>query len=331
MENNCYYVSSRGLLKSCSFHSNNPRSSCNSDSQYLLDMISSSNMFDGMSIYVCSDLLNYFILFILPKIRHKFILVSGDSDITSPRESIKEYSMFLSLINNNNLIKWFSQNITINSVFNNKIIQLPIGVDYHTLMNDPSHEWNHRKDVRYLPIQQEHLIINYRLNSEPFCKRQVKIYANYTLNNDRFKDRISIQKSIPNNLLYFINNNVPRIEYHKHITQFAFVISPYGNGLDCHRTWETLCLGSIPIVRAKHFSKMFENLPVLIVNEWKDINKELLENTITEFSSKVFDYNKLTLKFWTDQFCISEQLEQPEQPETTDWDDTFSTNYEPSD
>jgi hypothetical protein len=327
MENNCYFVSSRGLLKSCSFHSNNPKSGCNTDNQYLLDMISSSNMFDGMTIYVCSELLNYFILFILPDIRHKFILVSGDSDLISPCESIEEESLFLSLINNNNLIKWFSQNITINSLFNNnnnlikwfsqditinslfnnKIIQLPIGLDYHTFMRDPFTSWNHTKGVKYLPIQQENMIHDCKINSNPFSKRQIKIYANFNFYNDRFKDRINIQTSIPKNLLHLINKPIPRIEYFKDIIQFAFVISPYGNGLDCHRTWETLCLGSIPIVRATVFSKMFENLPVLIVNEWTDINKELLENTITEFTSKVFDYNKLRLKFWTDQFCISEQ------------------------
>ena len=39
MENKCYYVSSRGLLKSCDFHSPNPKSSCNNDFNYLIDMI----------------------------------------------------------------------------------------------------------------------------------------------------------------------------------------------------------------------------------------------------------------------------------------------------
>jgi hypothetical protein len=39
MENNCYFVSSRGLLKSCSFHSPKPVSSCPTDIKYLLNMI----------------------------------------------------------------------------------------------------------------------------------------------------------------------------------------------------------------------------------------------------------------------------------------------------
>ena len=32
---------------------------------------------------------------------------------------------------------------------------------------------------------------------------------------------------------------------------FAFVASPSGNGLDCHRTWEALLLRSIPIVKVQ--------------------------------------------------------------------------------
>jgi hypothetical protein len=50
---------------------------------------------------------------------------------------------------------------------------------------------------------------------------------------------------------------------------------------------------------------MFENLPVLIVEKWSDVNQELLNNTIIDFKKKHIDgfynYNKLTLKYWTDQ------------------------------
>ena len=39
MENLCCYVNSRGLLKSCDFHSKNPKSSCNNDFNYLNNMV----------------------------------------------------------------------------------------------------------------------------------------------------------------------------------------------------------------------------------------------------------------------------------------------------
>ena len=54
-EANCDFICSRGILKSCTFHSPNPRSSCNNDFNYLGNMIRDEKMYDKMSIYVCSD------------------------------------------------------------------------------------------------------------------------------------------------------------------------------------------------------------------------------------------------------------------------------------
>jgi hypothetical protein len=69
--------------------------------------------------------------------------------------------------------------------------------------------------------------------------------------------------------------------------------------LDCHRTWEALCLGAIPIVKAPHFSAMFSGLPVLVVNRWSDVTENLLRQTIHSFRNKPFDgYNKLNLDYW---------------------------------
>lgn len=57
-ENNCHFVCSRGILKSCDFYSLNPKSGCRNDFEYLINMIKSNKMKNGMSIYVCSDLLH---------------------------------------------------------------------------------------------------------------------------------------------------------------------------------------------------------------------------------------------------------------------------------
>jgi hypothetical protein len=37
-------------------------------------------------------------------------------------------------------------------------------------------------------------------------------------------------------------------EYLKLVSQSKFVLSPPGNGPDCHRTWESIYLGAVPIV-----------------------------------------------------------------------------------
>jgi hypothetical protein len=89
-----------------------------------------------------------------------------------------------------------------------------------------------------------------------------------------------------------------RTQNWNNITQNTFVLSPFGMGMDCHRTWEALCLGAIPIVKAPNFQKMFEDLPVLIVNEWSKITRKLLDKTIEEFKTREFKYEKLTLQYW---------------------------------
>ena len=45
-------------------------------------------------------------------------------------------------------------------------------------------------------------------------------------------------------------------------------MSPQGNGLDCHRTWEALILKTIPIVRTSSLDPLYEGLPVVVVHEW---------------------------------------------------------------
>ena len=43
---------------------------------------------------------------------------------------------------------------------------------------------------------------------------------------------------------------------------------------------------------------IYEELPVLLLDEWSDINKELLEKTLVEFKNKSFNYNKLKMDYW---------------------------------
>lgn len=51
----------------------------------------------------------------------------------------------------------------------------------------------------------------------------------------------------------------------------TFVLSPQGNGLDCHRTWEALYWGAVPVVaRGTLLPDLVESLPILEVPSWDD-------------------------------------------------------------
>jgi hypothetical protein len=59
--------------------------------------------------------------------------------------------------------------------------------------------------------------------------------------------------------------------YRKILAGYAFVASPPGNGVDCHRTWEALYLGVIPIVHRSTFYDAFPGLPVAAVDDWREV------------------------------------------------------------
>lgn len=310
MENECKFVSSRGLLKCCTFKcetSHNHFENVTKSEISYLHNINETNSFDGMSIYIrnVNVVLKYFIFKILPLIKHNFYLISGDTDATIPND-ILTLQLFNTLVQNVYLIKWFPQNCVIR---HDKITNLPIGLDYHTFNYtlkppyyiNPIPLWN-TSNKSLLPIEQENILLTIQNSSVPFYNRIPKIYTNINLQNDRFKQRQLLFKQIPKNLLIHVTKTIDRSILWKQMTKYAFVISPPGMGLDCHRTYEALCLGCIPIVIGEFLDNIFKDLPVLTVKTWSNITQELLDQTIVDFKDKTFNYDKLELQYWTSQF-----------------------------
>ena len=290
-ENDCFYMNSIGMMKSCHFYSNEKTP------DFLHKML--LQQFDRMSIYICGEMLNYFVYNILQHINKNFILVTGDSDLTFCEEVLTTQHMHI-LYNSNFLIKILAQNSTIYT--DNRIIQMPIGLDYHTINNNPNHHWTIQGE-HSSPIEQEKKLLSIKSNAKPFYYREPKIYCNFTKTDfqDRWKHRKESLQIIPKDLLVENNIFTPRTENWKKMTQYTFVLSPFGRGMDCHRTWEALSLGCIPIIKAPHFKKMYDGLPILVISDWKEITRELLENTIEDFKTRIFDYKKLELSYWTKQ------------------------------
>ncbi len=65
--------------------------------------------------------------------------------------------------------------------------------------------------------------------------------------------------------------------YLRRLRDVKFVISPPGNGIDCHRTWEALIMGCIPIVINTTISTLYQNQPIMVVNSWKEVTDSNLK------------------------------------------------------
>ena len=291
-ENNNNFVSSRGILKSCDYYSLTPYSSIKQLLNYL--PLENIKTIKNPSIYICSSAILHFISNMLPLIDFSFILVSGDCDETVPQEILNNND-FLKLVNDPRLIHWFCQNMTLD---HSKITRMPIGLDYHTLTVRPL--WGPLMSCEH----QEKMLLMIKDKSLPFWNRNIKCYANFhfTMNTKLGYDRKDAVSKINNDLIYYEEKPVSRLITWNKQKDHAFVICPHGGGLDCHRNWEALCLGCIPIVKTSSIDNLYKDLPVLIVNDWEVITNKLLNDTIatfkTKFENKEFNNEKLTLYYW---------------------------------
>ena len=73
-------------------------------------------------------------------------------------------------------------------------------------------------------------------------------------------------------------------DYLMALGRHRFVLSPRGNGLDAHRTWEALLVGAIPVVRSSALDILYEGLPVLIVKDWAHVTPDLLRGFLANYT-----------------------------------------------
>ena len=282
-EENCLYISSRGFLKSCDIHSTTPQSSISYLLNYDFDF---ENKPDGTTIYVCSTAIQHFINNI-KHIKYKFVLVTGDADECVPSEILRSETELSDILNHPKLIHWYSQNCVYEHA---KMTKIPIGLDYHTQADMIS------------PIDQEHILKMMVSKVKPFWEREIKCYSNFHfVNYETMKFgymRSHVIEAIPSELVFYEPVVIDRLESWENQSNYAFVLSPHGNGLDCHRTWEALILGCIPIVKKSPIDVLYEGLPVLIVDEWSEINEDLLKATVEKWKQIPISYYKLTLSYW---------------------------------
>ena len=187
------------------------------------------NQFDGMVIFVKTDMFDAFLTKILPTITKRFVLLTGSSDcaISSGYRHVAE---------NNQLIKWFGTNICFDHI---KLTKVVVGV----------------QEQEYPGGKQEILKILQR-GSPDFDSRSSEIYC----------PSFSVTHQSRKHLLQRLSNvrvdKVRRefIEYMAEISKYKYVLCMRGNGIDTHRVTESLIMGCVPIVEHTELDEMYNAL-----------------------------------------------------------------------
>jgi hypothetical protein len=244
-----------------------------------------SNIQPGDTIFIFFDYLDYFFYHLHPQINCPYIIIThhfyGESDSSVPGDALARY------LNDDKLIAWFALNI---DRVHPKLHPLPIGI------STPFYSYGDTKNFDWC------------IQAIPRIKKTGLLYLNFANRLDvpdrmyvyeLFKDKKFCHTITP------YEPNMPYPSSHKHfLLQLAthkFILSPRGHGLDCFRTWETLLMGSYPVVKASTLDPLYENLPVVIVNEWEEVTPLLLQSKECEFKNKKFQKEKLYMPYWQEQ------------------------------
>ena len=98
---------------------------------------------------------------------------------------------------------------------------------------------------------------------------------------------------------HLLRGRISPKNYARVSSQYAYVTSPRGNGLDTHRFWEALYRGSYPIVLKSTWSSEIESLgiPIIQINNW---STEEIQN-IVNLNLPIFDpatIKQLWAEYW---------------------------------
>ena len=200
---------------------------------------------------------------ILKTLNTTFVLITHYGD--------KEAGLHDKILNHPLLIKWYGQNM---SIITNKTSPIPIGLENtywkRTNVNKINECSNNSKDKL--------LYLNFSLHTNP--------------------NRSNIMNSLLKNG-FIKNKQLDWNSYIEDLSRHKFCISPKGKGVDCHRIWECLYLGVIPIVEKSIHMSYFHDLPILFVDNYNNISTEYLNQTYKDFQKKSFNMDKLSLSYWT--------------------------------
>jgi hypothetical protein len=222
------------------------------------------------TLFLYSHLLKQFAMKLI-YFSNPFTLITHNSDtnLTESDPVVKQ------ILGSKKLIRWWGQNLCF---IHPKMRILPIGI--------ANSMWDHGK------------VENYAIG--PINKSD-DVYFNFNIYTNRekrescynvFKNQYEFLPMLP------VQDNVRRL------AQYKWCICPEGNGVDTHRLWEAMYLGSIPVVLRSPFIDALMHytegeLPIYVVDSWTQIN---LPNAV----QSNFDSKWLKLSHWVFQITSAQ-------------------------
>lgn len=223
----------------------------------------------GDTIFLKTDFLREFFITVHPTIANPYILVTHNGDLPVPRE-------FGYMLDDPKIIAWFGQNV---EYVHPKLHPIPIGV--------ANRYWGHGNIDTIAEVQ--------RLTAG--CSKNLFLYMNFSPSTYP-PERPYVFQLFKDQPFCIVSGQKDFASYLFDLSHSKFVLSPRGNGLDCHRTWEALYMGSIPIMIESTIDPLFEGLPVILIKDWNEVTQEFLETKWEEMNRTEYQSERMYADYW---------------------------------
>lgn len=290
-----HYISKYGIAYSCNVHPERLQSDIQA-----INPDDYKRIRNNQTVYVITSALPHWFSVIYPKLKEnkiRIFLVTGDSTVSAPLAIFNGNKVqFHHYMREGVIIHWFCQNCDYPEC--PQISPIPLGLDFHTLHRMPN--WGEPKT----PYSEQDRQLQALSNGLAWKERKdaVLLDAHLTANTNPTDRSAAYTMLGPRPFIELLPASLRRSEYWQRIGQHKYIVSPLGKGMDCHRTWEAMIMGAIPIIRKTTITSLFHNMPVLQVDSYDAINEPMLKNFETAFlenkEKNIYHLERLTLEYW---------------------------------
>lgn len=123
------------------------------------------------------------------------------------------------------------------------------------------------------------------------------VYMNFNISTCP-NERQAVWNKFANESWVTSTQGLPMSQFYFDLAAHKFAISPRGNGVDCHRTWESLYLRTIPIVKTSIHMNEFLDLPILFVKDWSELNYNRMLEFYEKVQNEFFNLDKMKISYW---------------------------------
>lgn len=230
------------------------------DYRYLRNTLDFSQLQDGDIIYTHT----FYADQLFEKLNHKVTCVTHNcdnkADIAPPDG-----------------IMWYTTNVDIN---HERVKSIPIGIENDFWLKDKirvmESKFNKQRKFKNLVYCNHNIKTNVKQRTKPYNILRNKSWAtcHMGINGQGFDN--------------YIDN----------VYNHPFVVCPEGNGIDTHRVWECLYMGTIPVVTRNINNSFYSDLPMLFLDDWEEMTDKYLHDSYMEMSRKVWSLAKLDFNWW---------------------------------